>query len=186
MNEADIGNVTPGQDVEFRVDARPGETFHGTVGKVRLNANMSQNVVTYTVEVNTANPDGKLLPYQTAYVSFVLGRAKGVPVVPNSALRYTPTEDEVDPKAKAAGDAGGEKAGGGDKAGEDGTLYVQNGRYVRPLHVHLGLTDGINTEVTGDDVRDGLDVVTADVSPDEEPAAGGKNPFMPQWHKKKK
>ncbi len=188
VNEADIGNVTPGQDVEFRVDARPGETFHGTVGKVRLNANMSQNVVTYTVEVNTENPDGKLLPYQTAYVSFVLGRAKDVLVVPNSALRYVPTEDEVAPDARPKGDADApaERPGGDKPPADDGTLYVEDGRYVRPLHVHLGLTDGVNTQVTGDGVKEGVEVVTADVSPDEEPPAAGKNPFMPQWHKKKK
>ena len=188
VNEADIGNVTPGQQVDFRVDARPGETFHGTVGKVRLNANMSQNVVTYTVEVNTDNPDGKLLPYQTAYVSFVLGRRTDVLVVPNAALRYAPTEDEVVPSARSAKSDGGEKAAdkpAGDKPAEDGTLYVRDRKYVRPVRVRLGLTDGINTEVAGDGVADGLDVVTADVGPDEDQPAGTKNPFMPQWKRKK-
>jgi len=50
-----------GMPVSFTVDAFPGETFRGEVGKVRLNASMSQNVVTYTVEVITDNSNGRLL-----------------------------------------------------------------------------------------------------------------------------
>ena len=55
VNEADIGKIRPGQPVTFTVDAFPGETFRGEVGKVRLNASMTQNVVTYTVEIVTDN-----------------------------------------------------------------------------------------------------------------------------------
>ena len=57
VNEADIGKIHPGQPVTFTVDAFPGETFRGEVGKVRLNASMTQNVVTYTVEVVTDNSE---------------------------------------------------------------------------------------------------------------------------------
>ncbi|MDP2758122.1 MAG: efflux RND transporter periplasmic adaptor subunit, partial [Desulfurivibrionaceae bacterium] len=49
VNEADIGRIHPGLPVTFMVDAFPGETFRGEVGKIRLNAAMTQNVVTYTV-----------------------------------------------------------------------------------------------------------------------------------------
>ena len=75
VNEADIGKIQPGQDVSFTVDAFPNRKFHGKVNKVRLNATMTQNVVTYTVEVNTDNSDGKLLPYLTANVQFLTGEA---------------------------------------------------------------------------------------------------------------
>ena len=46
VNEADIGSIFAGQDVEFTVDSFPGEKFFGKVNKIRLNATMSQNVVT--------------------------------------------------------------------------------------------------------------------------------------------
>ncbi|MCX5892421.1 MAG: efflux RND transporter periplasmic adaptor subunit, partial [Deltaproteobacteria bacterium] len=55
VNEADIGRIKPGQPVAFTVDAQPGVVFPGKVGKIRLNATMTQNVVTYTVEVDTDN-----------------------------------------------------------------------------------------------------------------------------------
>src|SRR5271157_460241 len=90
VNEADIGNISKDQSVTFTVDALPSQVFQGQVGKIRLNATMTQNVVTYTVEVNTNNDDGKLLPYLTANAKFNIGRRNGVLVVPNAALRWTP------------------------------------------------------------------------------------------------
>jgi HlyD family secretion protein len=71
VNEADVGRITPGAPVTFTCDTFPGREFKGTVGKIRLNATMTQNVVMYTVEVNTENPDRLLLPYLTANVRFV-------------------------------------------------------------------------------------------------------------------
>ena len=95
VNEADIGNIHPGQPVTFTVDAYPGATFHGEVGKIRLNATMTQNVVTYTVEVNTDNADGKLLPYLTANLKFMVAERKNVLLVPNPALRWVPRPEQI-------------------------------------------------------------------------------------------
>jgi HlyD family secretion protein len=70
VNEADIARVHEGQAATFTVDAFPGTTFEGRVRQVRLNAQMTQNVVTYTVVVTANNSDEKLLPYMTANVRF--------------------------------------------------------------------------------------------------------------------
>jgi HlyD family secretion protein len=99
VNEADIGKIRPGLPVTFTVDAFPGETFRGEVGKVRLNASMTQNVVTYTVEIVTDNSSGRLLPYLTANVQFELDRRTNVLMVPNAALRWKPSAEQVAPEA---------------------------------------------------------------------------------------
>ena len=91
VNEADVGNVIPGHPVTFTVDAFPNQTFKGEVRKVRLNATMTQNVVTYTAEIATDNPDKRLLPYLTANVRFVVDEARDTLAVPNAALRWAPT-----------------------------------------------------------------------------------------------
>ena len=70
VNEADIARVRPDQAAQFTVDAFPGKTFDGRVRQVRLNAQMTQNVVTYTVVVTVDNSNEKLLPYMTANVRF--------------------------------------------------------------------------------------------------------------------
>ena len=62
VNEADIGRIHEKMPVTFTVDAYPNEVFHGTVYQIRMNATMTQNVVTYTVVVETDNSDLRLLP----------------------------------------------------------------------------------------------------------------------------
>ena len=106
VNEADVGRVVPGAPVTFTCDAFPGKEFNGTVGKVRLNATMTQNVVMYTVEINTENLQGILLPYLTANVRFGVGRETNALLVPNAALRWTPSSmAQVAPDSRPA--AGG-------------------------------------------------------------------------------
>src|SRR5207244_4435372 len=97
VNEADVGSIHPGEPVSFIVDAFPGETFRGQVNKVRLNAAMTQNVVTYTVEVMTDNASGRLLPYLTANVKFEVDRHDDVLMVPNPALRWAPKAEQDAP-----------------------------------------------------------------------------------------
>lgn len=95
VNEADIANIKQGQTVSFTVDARPREKFVGKVEKVRLNATMSQNVVTYVVEVVADNSDGRLLPYLTANLNFEVERVNDALFVPNAALRWRPNQEQV-------------------------------------------------------------------------------------------
>jgi HlyD family secretion protein len=75
VNEADIGKVHVGQQVEFTVDAHPGQKFKGKVGLIRLNATMTSNVVTYTVEVLTDNA----VKFHLTDASFTALRAAKVP-----------------------------------------------------------------------------------------------------------
>jgi HlyD family secretion protein len=180
VNEADVANISPGSPVTFTVDAIPGRVFHGRVGQVRLNATMTQNVVTYTIEVNIDNSDGKLLPYLTVNAQFETGRRKGVLLVPNAALHWSPQPGEVAPEFRqAALPAPGHNP---DEAQLRATVWVAQGKFVRPLSVSAGLTDGTFTEVSGEGLAEGLLVVTgestrgAEASPTTE-----QNPFVPQF-----
>ena len=76
VNEKDIARVRPGQDVQFRLDAFKNDVFTGKVTKVRLNAAMNHNIVTYTVEVGFENSDGRVLPYMTADAQIAVGQER--------------------------------------------------------------------------------------------------------------
>jgi HlyD family secretion protein len=173
VNETDIGNIHPGQAVTFAVDAYPGEVFHGTVGKIRFNATMTQNVVTYTVEVITDNSNGKLFPYLTANVKFVVSNSKNVLLVPNAALRWSPKPEEIASEFRNVSQ--GEK--GSDAA--EGAVWTQQGSFVRPIKVRLGPSDGSKTEVNGDELKEGLQVVTGQQAK-QTADSGTTNPFVPQ------
>jgi HlyD family secretion protein len=187
VNEADIGRIQFGMPVRFTVDAHPDRTFRGKVTQIRLNAQMTQNVVTYTVIVTADNPDGKLLPYLTANVQFEVDHRPAVLMVPNEALRWTPTSDQIDPTVDKASIS--QESAVGQKRG---CLWVvADGDRVRPVEVTLGVSDGIKTEISGDNLKEGMQVVTGEEEGDAKPEAaetaskGDKtsNPFLPKLPK---
>jgi HlyD family secretion protein len=187
VNEADIGSISEGQPVTFTVDALPNQVFQGRVGKIRLNATMSQNVVTYTVEVNTNNDDSKLLPYLTANAKFIVGRRQGVLLVPNAALRWSPRPNQIAPNLRQRSRAGSQRrrestAYVQDKRPQEGGLvWVPQGKFVRPIRVTTGLTDGMFTEVEGRDLAESLSVVVGEQTEEtRSKPVTETSPFTPQ------
>lgn len=119
-DESDVGRIRPGQPVTFKVDAFPNETFRGQVQEVRMNATVVQNVVTYDTIVAFDNPDRKLFPGMTAYVTIPVAHADNVLKIPNGALRFKP---DLDPKqlqslCEKYGVTGGACGGSGRRGGD--------------------------------------------------------------------
>ena len=190
VNEADIAKVQPGQEVRYTVDALPNETFTGTVNKIRPNATMSSNVVTYIVEVDIENPDRKLLPYMSANANFIVKEVKDCLLVQDAAFDFTPEEQYVAPSAVDALKRGSRRKGamGGGamparpamEGAEPGAgmparpmmeegftpamLWVQGkDKLLTPVRVLRGESDGTRSVVKpmpGETLEDGLEVVT--------------------------
>jgi HlyD family secretion protein len=89
-DESDVGMIHPGQEVTFKVDAYPKDSFTGKVSQVRMNATTVQNVVTYNTIIDFDNPQLKLFPGMTAYITLPVASASNVLRVPNGALRFKP------------------------------------------------------------------------------------------------
>ena len=96
VDESDIGSIKAGQKVVFSVQAYPNRNFDGLVDEVRLQSKLTDNVVSYTVVVRVDNTPGLLLPGMTATVQFITGSATNVLTVPNAALRYRPSPEELE------------------------------------------------------------------------------------------
>lgn len=178
VNEADIGAIKPGMPVNFTVDAFAGRVFRGSVGKVRLNAMMTQNVVTYTVEIHTDNSDGTLLPYLTANVRFEVATHTDALLVPNVALRWTPaSDDRIHPahREKTKPTPSSTAA----STGRAATVWVREGGFVRPIAVVAGMTDGSLTEILSGDVSEGTELVTGEIQATAKDDAA--SPFTPQF-----
>lgn len=189
VNEADVGRIKPGAPVTFTVDAFPGREFQGLVGKVRLNATMTQNVVLYTVEINIENPDKQLLPYLTANVRFQLSCQTNALLVPNAALRWTPSSlAQIAPDARSGSfndPPANDPPGGGPLSKKDKgqnpsrrTLWLKDGEFVRPIEVTAGTSDGANTAVMAEGLREGQEVVTGEIAGSAQ--SDVKNPFLPK------
>ncbi len=182
-DESDVGQIRSGQKVSFKVDAYPRETFTGTVSQVRMNSTVVQNVVTYDTIIDFNNPELKLFPGMTAYVSIPVATAANVVKVPNGALRYKPdlSADEIRvlyqkygipessgqraPNAKA-----GTPPGGADSAEGRGPKYdtqvvwkLLADKSLEPVRIKTGITDHTFTELVQDlngEIKAGDDLVT--------------------------
>lgn len=121
VDESDISSIKEGQPVTFTVQSFPGRTFNGVVEQVRLQSKLTDNVVSYTAVVTLSNADSKLLPGMTATVEFITGSATSVLTVPNAALRFKPTPDELAasglPVTTGTDSTGGGRGGGTGRGG---------------------------------------------------------------------
>ena len=170
VDEADIGQVRPGQRVEFTVDAFTGETFDGTVTEIRLQPVISSNVVTYTVIVNAPNPEKKLMPGMTASITVFISEVSSVVAVPVKALRFEPPVDYDSAKELTM-----------EKPGKGPHVWVHDGKQLHPRTVETGLSDGIHIEIksglkTGEKVV--LSVRTAETADAGEKTVS--SPFVPK------
>ncbi|MGC0774767.1 MAG: efflux RND transporter periplasmic adaptor subunit [Candidatus Acidiferrum sp.] len=201
-DESDVGNIKIGKPVTFKVDAFPKDTFHGVVSQVRMNATTVQSVVTYDTIIEFANPELKLFPGMTAYVTIPVDTVKNVLKLPNTALRYKPPMtaeeilaiyrqygiDEREQKQVAGDPASGIGTGNGEQAAAAAQnlprapkrdsavvwkLHADN--TMEPVKVSLGITDHAYTEVSAvlkGTLKEGDDVVIRSVAPKSQGLGG--------------
>jgi HlyD family secretion protein len=168
-DESDTGNIKIGTEVTFQVDAFPSETFTGRVSAIRLNATTVQNVVTYNTIIDFENPQEKLLPGETAYVTIPTGHASDCIKIPNAALRFAPEMprpklQELYKENGIPASATGTHPGGWRvvwKLGPGGSLI--------PIRVKTGITDYSFTQLIDGKVKKGDELITGQ----ESASAGG-------------
>ena len=195
-DEADVGKIKAGALANFRVDSFPRETFAGRVSQVRMNATTVQNVVTYDTIIDFDNPERKLFPGMTAYVTIPVDSASDAVKIPNGALRFKPDIPDADRKAlyakynvpdtSAGGAAKGPKSGGGgsNKAGGGGPRPVRNDagvvwklladKSLQPVPLKIGVTDFTFTEMKEGSLQPGDLLVIGQWSGQGGPAAPSK------------
>lgn len=156
--EADIARVRPGQAVTFTVDAYGPRSFTGAVRQIRLNPVTQQNVVTYTVVVEAANPDGALLPGMTADARFLVADRQNALLLPNAALGFRP--EGFTPARNLPADEAIVFV-----AGPDNTADQPQARRIR-----LGVSNTTSSEILSGPLKVGEQVITGLNKPD---AGGG-------------
>jgi HlyD family secretion protein len=188
IDQADIGLVEQAKSVKFSVDAFPGKDFDGTIQQMRLNPQNVQNVVTYNVVIDVSNPEQKLKPGMTANLTITIDERNNVLKVPNSALRFTPTDASGQRiSGGGSGNSGGQRNANGTTgstsapqgdaqqsgerqfapasapvlAGQTRRIWVlgQDGK-LQSRRIKVGLTDGAATEVVEGNLQEGELVIT--------------------------
>ena len=180
VDESNIGQIQPGQQVTFQVDAYPEQVFTGSVTQVRLQPTTLQNVVTYSTVISVPNPELKLKPGMTANVSVEIARADDALRVPNAALRFRPDPEVLQAmgRPQARGDNGQRAARPADKSGQSVWVLTEAG--LRRAAVQTGINDGTMTAITGGDLREGARVVTGVGVAGTTAAQSSGSPLIPQ------
>lgn len=184
IDEADVGKLHPDLVAEVRVDAYPGQPFRGVVSQLRFGSSVNQGVVTYPAVIDLPNPDLRLRPGMTATVTLTTARRTNVLRVPNAALRFRPSDASPSGGRSGASGAGGGGGGrmrrGGGTPGSNegpgrGRLFVLRAGRPAMVPVRTGITDGIFTEVEGEGLTEGAELITDELedSSGAAPAASG-------------
>ncbi|MGH9716084.1 MAG: efflux RND transporter periplasmic adaptor subunit [Candidatus Acidiferrales bacterium] len=176
-DESDTGNIRNGIPVTFQVDAFPDDVFHGRVSNIRLNPTTVQNVVTYNTIIDFNNPNEKLLPGETAYVTIPTGHAENAVEIPNPALTFKPT---MPPKAlqrlykeyKIAAQASTTHLNGWQLVWK---LSAQ--KQLVPVAVQCGITDYNNTQLLQGNLQPGDKLVTTEQNAGAS-SNGTRSPFF--------
>lgn len=190
-DESDVGNIKIGKPVTFKVDAFPKDNFHGVVSQVRMNATTVQSVVTYDTIIEFANPELKLFPGMTAYVTIPVATVQKALKLPNTALRYKPpmTAEQILAIYKQYGiEGGGERQAADDPVATDNRAQagpapqnpprapksdsavvwkLNHDNSIEPVKVALGITDHAYTEVTAvlkGELRQGDDLIIRSIA----------------------
>lgn len=169
VDEADVGNVQVGQKASFTVSAFPSRRYPATINRVAFGSTKTDNVVTYTTTLDVDNQDLSLRPGMTAAATIVAKEAKGVLVVPNTALRFSPASTNGaaaadggilskmmprPPRRSAPKTAGTDRRSGGPRQ----IWVLQDGQPVQ-MQVRTGISDGRFTEVSGEGLTEGMPVI---------------------------
>jgi HlyD family secretion protein len=177
VDESDIGLIKDSIPVHFEVQAYSDKTFSGIVRQIRIQPQTISNVVTYTVVVNADNKEGLLLPGMTATVDFIIEQKKNVLMVPSKALRYNPSDEAIAAmqKRRQKAEAGTEQKEFAPPPTGDSTnmrerptnmsmLWYFNDKGELSMEpVQVGMTDGVNTEISGlRHLKEGSEVIIGD------------------------
>jgi HlyD family secretion protein len=154
VDEADIGKVAVGQEVEFTIAAEPGVTFRTRVSEIRQAPVKSENVVSYQVLAEADNGEFILRPGMTANVTITTAIKRNVIRVPNASLRF------MSPRS-------------GKKKGD--RVWIPGGDRLKRVDVKTGISDGSYTEMVSGGLREGLEVVVQSTPKDgrKSRSAGG-------------
>jgi HlyD family secretion protein len=173
VDEADVGSVKTDQTASFTVSAYPTRNFPARITRVGFGSTITDNVVTYLTYLDVDNADLSLRPGMTATAAIVATQRKDVLLVPNTALRYTPSSAAAAPAGKGGvlssltprmpGGGGRRPAAAGASTALAKRVWIlpAGGQGVpQAVAVTPGISDGHMTEITGGDLQVGMLVIT--------------------------
>jgi len=167
VDEADVSQVKPGQAAYFTVDAWPGRKYPAEIERVGFGAQTTEGVVTYKTLLNVANDDLSLRPGMTATAEIATANLSSALLVPNAALRFTPTTAKSMPSGGFVASLMPRRPAPSKQVKESTaahsaarTVWIMQDDKPTPVEIRIGLSDGRYTQVVSGDLQAGQVVIT--------------------------
>jgi HlyD family secretion protein len=171
VDEADVGSVKVGQDATFTVSAYLSRSFPARITRVGFGSTITDNVVTYLTYLDVDNADLSLRPGMTATATIIAAQRRDALLVPNTALRFTPSAATATPAAakkgvlssltpRMPGSGNRRSAAAGASTATAKQVWALRDGVAVPVAVTPGISDGHMTEITGGDLTVGMLVIT--------------------------
>jgi HlyD family secretion protein len=170
VDEADVGSVKVGQDATFTVSAYLTRNYPARVTRVGFGSTITDSVVTYLTYLDVDNSDLSLRPGMTATATITTTQRNSVLMVPNAALRFTPSgaDRTSEPKKGVASSLLPRMPSTSTRRSAAALASTANAKQVWVLRdgvavsvpVMPGISDGHMTEITGGDLQVGALVIT--------------------------
>ncbi|TXG79500.1 MAG: efflux RND transporter periplasmic adaptor subunit [Rhodocyclaceae bacterium] len=176
VDEADVGMVKPGLRADFTVSAWPRRKFPASITRVAYGSTTTDNVVTYITYLDVDNPDLSLRPGMTATATLVAAERQDAMLVPNTALRFSPTQTATG-KTGGTGSKPGNgivaslvprppsgnaarRAANSTNTGSARQVWVLRDGQPVSIPITPGVSDGRMTEVNAPELQPGMEVIT--------------------------
>lgn len=169
VDEADVGQVKIGQKANFSVDAWPGREYAAVITRVDYGSQEKEGVVSYLTTLEVANDDLSLRPGMTGTAEIMTLTHENALLVPNAALRFTPTTTDgaqknsgssllsaLMPRPPRQTETKKVQTRG---TGAPHVFVLRDGQPVA-IEVKTGATNGLITEIVGGELKAGTPVIT--------------------------
>ena len=171
VDEGEVGAAKPEQRASFTVSGYPSRRYPAIIKRVDFGSTKTDNVVTYVTTLDVDNTDLSLRPGMTASSTIIATERKDVLLVPNTALRFNPTNANAQTAAGSTSilskmmprptrGSGRKTASADPRAPGQRQIWILKDGQPEALKVTTGISDGRNTEVSGEGVEAGLAVIT--------------------------
>ena len=160
VDEADVGKVTVGQHANFSVDAFPDRKFPASIRLIRFASETIQGVVTYKAVLSIDNSELLLRPGMTATAEIKVTEIKDALLIPNAALRYTPTATDSTTSRSflsrlLPGPPSFRPSSPQEQTGRNRTVWVLTNGEPTQVKIEIGSSDGKRTEVQNGELQVG-------------------------------
>jgi len=167
VDEADVGQVREGQEATFVVDAYPDRRFKAEITRVSYGSDTTEGVVTYETILKVDNQDLFLRPGMTATADIVVQKVENAILIPNAALRFTPPVEKKDTSSRSLvyslmprpPRSRSESREQPHLQGNSRRIWVLENHQPKPLSIQVGASDGVKTEVIGNVLAPGMEVI---------------------------